>query len=370
MNKLKDFENELNACSKCGLCQRACPIYKLTQNECAVSKGKFIMLHGVTKGELSLSKNIDKYLDLCTKCEKCNDFCPSGINVCKILNTAKYEYSKNTFSSKLVNFLQSKYIFNSLIKILGFFTKFLRPSRQEILNPQTTVVYFKGCVNNISPSTDKYISKIFKNVPIKIIEPDFECCGLPFLSEGNLERFEDVAKGNLSKIPATYDYFITDCASCENTVLSYPDYIQNSQFIQKNKSVNWGDLIAVKGIKFKFNKPLKVTFHKPCHLKSDVFFKQIMKNCENVEYVEMENYDECCGLAGTFAFKNSKISKEMILQKAQNVTQTQTDYVITTCPACVIGLKYGLFLNKNTKTKAVSLLEFLAKADEIEYKNY
>lgn len=370
MKKLKDFENELNKCSKCGLCQSACPIFKLTQNECAVSKGKFIMLHGVTKGELNLSKNIDKYLDLCTKCEKCNNFCPSGINVCKILNTAKYEYMKSTFHSKIINFIQSKIIFNTIINSLEFFSKPFRPKKKDIPNPATTVVYFKGCVNNITPSTDKYINKIFENLPVKIIEPKFECCGLPFLSEGNLERFEEVAKNNLSKIPTNYDYFITDCASCENTVLSYPDYIENSSFIQKSKSINWGDLIAVKGIKFSFNKPIKVTFHKPCHLKSDAFFKQIMKNCKNVEYIEMEDYDECCGLAGSFALKNSKISKEMILQKAQNISKTEADYVITTCPACIMGLKYGLFLNKNPKTKVVSLLEFLAKADEIKFEKF
>ena len=49
MKKLKDFQNELNKCSKCGLCQDVCPIFELSSNECAVSKGKFIMLHGVTK---------------------------------------------------------------------------------------------------------------------------------------------------------------------------------------------------------------------------------------------------------------------------------------------------------------------------------
>jgi len=45
MDKLKDFETELNKCSKCGLCQAVCPIFKITQNDCTVSKGKFIMLH-------------------------------------------------------------------------------------------------------------------------------------------------------------------------------------------------------------------------------------------------------------------------------------------------------------------------------------
>ena len=52
------------------------------------------MLDGVLKGDLKLNRNINKYLDLCLKCDKCSNFCPSSIDVCKILETAKYNYEK------------------------------------------------------------------------------------------------------------------------------------------------------------------------------------------------------------------------------------------------------------------------------------
>ena len=54
MHKLKDFKDEINKCSKCGLCQAVCPIYKLTGNDCAVSRGKFVMLNGVLKNDLNI----------------------------------------------------------------------------------------------------------------------------------------------------------------------------------------------------------------------------------------------------------------------------------------------------------------------------
>lgn len=365
MKDLKSFEYDLNKCSKCGLCEQACPLFKLLPNECVVSKGKFIMLHGVTVGDLKLSKNINKYLDLCLKCGKCNNFCPSGIEVCQILNTAKYEYSRNKFFFKVINLIESKFVFSNIIKIFEILTKPFRS--KEFKNEEgLKVLYFKGCVNHIFPQTDSYIHKIFKNTPIKIIEKPFDCCGLPFLSGGNLKRFEQVASYNSELISSTdYDYLVTDCASCESTILEYSQYFNNISKIQANKSINWGDLIAVKGIKFKFNKPIKVTFHKPCHLKNDTFFKRIMDNCENVEYVEMDDYDECCGFAGSFAIKNNNLSKKLVTQKANNIINTNADYVITSCPSCILGLKYGLHLTKNKKIKVVSLLEFLARADEI-----
>lgn len=49
MKKLEDFKEDINKCSKCGLCQSVCPVYKITGNDCAVSRGKFVMLDGVLK---------------------------------------------------------------------------------------------------------------------------------------------------------------------------------------------------------------------------------------------------------------------------------------------------------------------------------
>jgi glycolate oxidase iron-sulfur subunit len=361
---LKDFAKELNKCSKCGLCQAACPLYTLEHNECAVSKGKFTMLYGVVRGDLKLSKNINKYLDLCLKCGKCVKYCPSGIEVEQILATAKHEYLKSTLSYNIIKFFQSKFVFNNIIKFGEILSKPFRQRNSQLKNC-LKLMYFKGCVNKIFPSTDKYISKIFNNIPIEIIEPDFECCGLPFLSEGNLERFAEVTKHNSDLLNGTYDHLITDCASCESTLFQYEKYLETDLHLRE-KSISWGDLIAIKGLKFKFSKKIKVTYHKPCHQINDAYLKKILDNCENVEYIEMNDFDECCGFAGSFALKNPSQSIILTKKKAQNIKNTNADYVITTCPSCLLGLKQGLILSGGN-TKVVSLLEFLSKADEIKY---
>ena len=363
MKQLVDFEKELDKCSRCALCQAECPLYKVEQNECLVSKGKFAMLKGVVKKHLTLNKNINKYLDMCIKCGKCSQFCPSSIDACHIFNVAKYEYAKKLPQSKLINFLFSKTIFSNLLNIFNILTKPFRPKRKNLENPQTKVLYFKGCVNKICPRTDKYLHKILKNQSIEIIEKDFDCCGLPFLSEGNLERFEEVAKLNSQYFNCMQDYIVCDCASCTTTLKSYPKYVENLDF-SNYKFLNWGDIIANNNIKFKFKKNIKVTFHKPCHLENDDFFEKIISNCTNVEYTKMNGYDECCGLAGSFSLKNPKLSNKLAKIKANNIIKTNAEYVITTCPACIIGLKKALFL-KNRNIKVVSLLEFLSKAEII-----
>lgn len=345
MKKLSDFKEEINKCSKCGLCQSVCPVYKETGNDCAVSRGKFVMLDGVLKGDLKLNKNVDKYLDLCLKCGKCREFCPSSIDVCKIFETAKYEYAKKTFWGKLIFFLQSDFVFGNILK----FFKLVNNKNLKRHNGATKVLYFKGCVNNILPPSNKILNRIPN---LKIIEKDFDCCGLPFLSSGNLERFEEVKEYNLRMIDCDFDYILTDCASCESTLKNYIDA----------KFITPGELAVIKEMKFEFSKPLKVTFHKPCHLKNDDYIVPLFKNCENVEYVKMKNYDDCCGFAGEFALKNRKLSLAISKKKAENIIETHVDYVITTCPACILGLKQGLLGYKNAP-KVVSLTDFLKLAD-------
>ena len=124
------------------------------------------------------------------------------------------------------------------------------------------------------------------------------------------------------------------------------------------KFISLGELIVRQGMKFKFPKPIKVTFHKPCHLESDDFLKPLLENCDNVEYIKMKDYDDCCGFAGEFAIKNHKISMSISKKKAQNIINTGADYVITTCPACILGLNQGLL----GKVKVLSLTDFISQA--------
>ncbi|MBO8430392.1 (Fe-S)-binding protein [Spirochaetes bacterium] len=382
MKKLEDFADDINKCSKCGLCQSVCPVYKITGNDCAVSRGKFVMLDGVLKGDLKLNKNIEKYLDMCLKCGKCKNFCPSNIDVCEIFNTAKYECAKNTFHGKFEKFFESKLVFGTFMKFMKIFRRINSAASISGNRGEGCIklLYFKGCVNNVYPKTERALKKIFSNLNVEIIERDFDCCGLPFLSSGNMERFEEVKKYNLALVDSDFDYILTDCASCESTLKGYFNSTHAPLTTEDKKAsferavarsdggfsfVNAAEFLAGQNIKFKFKKPVKVTFHKPCHLENDDFLKPLLQKCENVEYIEAEDYDECCGFAGEFAIKNHKISKNISVKKANNIAKTNADIVLTTCPACILGIKQGFLFSGKKSPKIMNIMEFLADSQII-----
>lgn len=356
MKQLKDYSDEINKCSKCGLCQSVCPVFKLTGNDCAVSKGKFIMLDGVLKGDLKLSKTIDKYLEMCLKCDKCSKFCPSGIDVCEIFSTAKAEYLKNSSEGKVVKLLESEGVFDRLINLVGKFNMVKPlPSPDK---PTKTILFFKGCANKILPSSEKAIKKIFSKLPYKLIDSnDLKCCGVPFLSSGNLERYESVEQYNTNIINnAECDCVITDCASCLSALNKYKNL---------NKPiVDVIEILSDTNAEFSFKKHLRVTFHKPCHFESYDKFLKLIQKCKNIEYVEMPNYDHCCGFAGQFALTNRKLSLEISKNKIKNALSVTPDIILTECPACILGLKQGLsHTHYKKKPKIVNVTEFLAMSE-------
>lgn len=408
---LRDYKEEIHKCSKCGLCQSVCPVYKVTGNDCSVSRGKFIMLNGIIKGDLELNKNINKYLDMCLKCNACKDFCPSDIDARKIFLTAKAEYFKQARNSKFIKILNSAPAFNLFLNLTKFggniyiflkidklakkfyfiLQKFELGRKIILINEflsrgkkngyasthphiQASVIYFTGCVNEyINPRTKNATEKVLAQMGIKILPTKFQCCGVPFLSNGNVEQFIKQAEFNLKQIPDEFDFFLTDCASCQNAFKEYKNYIEDENLLKKldkilEKTISVNEFI-IKNIKnIEFSKKTSFTFHKPCHLDNTDFLEEFLAKSKNVEYIKMKDFDKCCGFSGEFAIKNHEISKQISAQKAKNAIDTKADYILTSCPACILGLNQGLIeAEKNNYASLhpsifASFTEFISQA--------
>lgn len=419
MKKLNDYKADIHKCSKCGLCQSVCPIYELTGNDCAVSRGKFIMLNGVAKGDLKNSKTIAKYMDMCLKCNACKDFCPSGIDAAKIFLSAKADYFEKSKFSFITKFFQSQQVFNAILsciklastiyralkidklaekfypilKKFGWLGKkiilaneFLRSSTElkkapQIKTPQSNsastkkvkVIYFKGCVNeSVNPKVKTAVENILEKLNIEIIPIDFQCCGIPFLSSGNANQFKKQAKFNISQIPKDFDFFLTDCASCQDAFLNYKNYLDDENLLNKlgkinEKSINVVEFLSTFVHTIEFEKNTSITFHKPCHLKDTKFVFDIISKMKNVNYVQMNDYDKCCGFAGEFAIKNAELSTKLSSQKARNAIKTNADYILSTCPSCTLGITQGL-IEINEQKPVLNIIEFISLAKTIELK--
>lgn len=357
MKNLYEYKEVIHKCSKCGLCQSVCPAYQVTGNECTVSRGQFIMLSGIINGDLKMNKNINKYLDICMKCGKCSSFCPSDIDIVDVILAAKAEYFKHSLEGMLLKILQSKFVFNLILGILRFLFGRQKKIKKRF---EKKAVYFGGCVETINPKNSQYIKQLLNDMNIEVLDKSFNCCGLPFLTSGNSERFLQQAKENIQKIlDVDFDYFVTDCASCQWAWQKYIDYVDDGNLKAKLSTVNFVsiyDLISQNGLEFEAKELSTVTYHNPCHEKSDVV-ENIIRSIKNVEYVELDGKKDCCGFSGLLKPSARKVTNKITEKKKNNIIKTNADYIITSCIGCVLSLSLIL----NFKKKVVRLTDFLRK---------
>lgn len=342
MKKLADYDENIHSCSKCGLCQAVCPVYKITGNDCTVSRGHFIMLRGLIKGELKMSKRINHYLDLCLKCGACSKFCPSGIDIVDIIASAKAEYFKQHPFEKVISFVQEKFILNLGVNTLG---AILRIFSKDVKSKsfETKVVYFGGCGGNIKGNAS--VVKLLNFCNIEVISPKFNCCGIPFYTRGDFETYSKY-RDKILDVLKEYEGLevVTTCASCEKTLKKEGVNVKNIfEYIKEND------------LKFKLKKNKKVTFHKPCNIDNFDDIEWILKNTENLEYIEMQDYDKCCGLNGIF--KPKKTFSSIWNSKHLNILNSGAKTVLTSC----LGCEFALTLFSKGKYKVEDFAEFLAK---------
>ena len=396
--KLNEFKEEVYKCSGCGLCQGVCPIYKILKTECAVSRGKFKLLNAVINKDINFSQKTLEIMDLCLHCGACSEFCPSGIDAQKIIETAQADMlSCSIFSFKKI-FVAKIFANKFCLNIIKYFVNFLRdlklleiPSalgfkkikllksflkikikpieKTSAKGKSIKAIYFRGCINNyVNPSAANAVLKVLDKTNVGIIEPDFNCCGLPLKSVGDIEAYRKLAIDNIDKIPETFDFLIFDCQSCKSTFKNYSqilegEYKQKAENISK-KCISIYELLEIIDYKPKKKwKKYNLTCHYPCHTRFSKD-KEIMKNLigkiPNTQFIEAQNADSCCGAAGNFILSQEKISQKISETKAQEIINTDAQIVLTSCPSCYLGLKQGL-IAKKSNIKVMQLIEFLAE---------
>ena len=71
------------------------------------------------------------------------------------------------------------------------------------------------------------------------------------------------------------------------------------------------EYIRENNITLELAKSHKVTYHKPCNLEDFDNVRYVLENTKNLEYVEMKDYDTCCGLEGVGNLKEYKTMSKL-----------------------------------------------------------
>ena len=83
---MRELEEQLVVCMRCGMCQAVCPLFAETGREADVARGKLALLDGLMQELFKDSKGVQERLNRCLLCGSCASNCPSGVKVLDILS--------------------------------------------------------------------------------------------------------------------------------------------------------------------------------------------------------------------------------------------------------------------------------------------
>ena len=86
---MKELDDQLVTCMRCGLCQAVCPLFAETGREADVARGKLALLSGLAQEILKNPEGVQDHLNRCLLCGSCAANCPSGVKVLDIFIKAR-----------------------------------------------------------------------------------------------------------------------------------------------------------------------------------------------------------------------------------------------------------------------------------------
>jgi L-lactate dehydrogenase complex protein LldE len=108
----------------------------------------------------------------------------------------------------------------------------------------------------------------------------------------------------------------------------------------------------------------RVTYHDACHLLRELGIsdqpRRLIGAVRDVDLVEMEAPDTCCGFGGTFSVKYGEISNAILQEKLTRIANCGAEYVVANDSSCLMQIAGGLSRAKSP-VKTMHLAELLAK---------
>jgi len=395
---VKDLEDQLMVCMRCGLCQSVCPVFAETGREADVARGKLALLDGLIREMFKDPAGVNERLGRCLLCGSCSASCPSGVKVLDIFLRARAilagymglnPYKKVIFRGMLSH----PRLFDSLVgwgaKLQAIFVKpadellgtscgrMFSPLAERHVMPLAPVpfhkiiasrdtrgkagvraAFFVGCVTDkVFPNIGEAVVRSLEHNGAGVFIPDNQgCCGIPALSSGDLESFRKLVRHSLDRFSAgDFDYLVTACATCTSTIKKlWPLFavefnardqarisalaektIDISQFLVEKMGVAPLDPPGTDSGKI-------VTYHDPCHLKKSLGVavqpRKLISANPAYTLKEMADADRCCGCGGSFNLQHYGISSQIGKRKRDCIAQSGCEVVATSCPACMLQI--------------------------------
>lgn len=383
-SNLSKFKEDLWLCARCGDCSLAdkkvashrdvflpCAVKNVLGFEAYSSRGRIMVMNDLLDGKLKADKSVVDWAYTCTTCKNCQETCTAtaeGIRLPEMTEALRTDLVTNGFEMP-----KHAAIEESIVN-LGNPYQESEDRRKAVFGnrewpEKADVVYFVGCTATFRESEiAKATAEVLEKAGVSYtVLPDEQCCGSVLLRLGRVKAFDALTEKNIESVEKTgAKTVVTSCAGCFRTwKIDLPNKGHTYGFEVLHITEFLDRLTQDKKIAFKSSKPIKVTYHDPCHLgrHAEVYEapRRVINSVENVQLVEMETnkrYAHCCGSGGGVKSSYGEVADKIAADRIREAERTGASVLITACPFCHKGLVDGANYI-HSKMQVVDLPNFL-----------
>ena len=349
---LKQYEEKIYSCMRCGFCRSTCPILlKRDMEETFSPRGRILLIRGLMSNELDPSTRLVEKIYSCTTCRHCYSTCPPRLEIDRIVEATRNQLVKlGVAPPKAHRAITSKIESenNPFGEPKNARARWLE-SEESVLPEKAEVLYWAGCMASYrTQATARATVRILKHAGVNftILGKEEGCCGSFLLRTGQRDVVENkYAKVNVAKIADRgAKTVVTACAGCFRTFHDeYPEMLGTLPFEVLHVSQYLEGLVKARRIGFSKELTMKVTYHDPCHLGRHLSIYEPPRNVMNAipgivfsEMVKSHEESRCCGAGGGFRSAFPELSVLVAMDRLKlDVLPTSVDAVVTACPFCV-----------------------------------
>jgi len=221
------------------------------------------------------------------------------------------------------------------------------------MNPDkpASAYFFGTClVDLIYPQAGLAGIQLIQREGVRVIFPQGQtCCGQPAWNSGYRDQARSVALAQIQAFPKDIP-IVVPSASCAGMMEhQYPELFhdrpESKQIVDfSNRVYELTEfLVHVLKIQLKdLGPPTTITLHTSCSAQREMAVgpehTSLLQQLDNVEVLEQERKNECCGFGGTFAVKHPEISAAMVQDKSQAIAATGAEQLVSGDCGCLMNI--------------------------------
>ena len=236
------------------------------------------------------------------------------------------------------------------------------------------IALFIPCLNeHLFPEPALSMAKIFDHLghSVEYVENQ-TCCGQPAFNSGYRKQVVPLAE-RFIELFKDKECIVSPSGSCTAMVRKFYQELDIRDELKPALDDLCGkmfefteflvDVLKVTDLGGRFDH--KVTYHDSCHLNRELGIheqpRQLIRGIKDIDFVEMEKPDICCGFGGTFSYKHKDVSIAMVERKCRYIDESEAEYCIGADSSCLMNIE-GYNRKHNYTAKTMHIADLLANS--------